>query len=192
MSKTIAQAIDDLLAEIEQRKEWIAILRRLDGQPEPPRTAVEIVATMRKQRESLEFSTASTRPVAPELVPGGGTRRKSVDMDRARELHAQGLTDSKIAEQLGVSQANLSLNLRKAGLPPNGTKGVRKLPPEPVERVEGMAVVLAFLRGRDVSITRAADGHYACGDKILTRDEVIAMANVKRELMNKPPFEVMA
>lgn len=187
MSITIAQAIERIEAEIAERQKLIETLRALD---DPAPTEGPWLLTVPK-RTAKGVTAEPLLPPRERPVHEGVRKpaRRRPDVARMVVLHGQGWPDGKIAAELGCAQSVVSYNLRKRNLPPNGAKPAAR-PDGAVERVSSMAPVTMFLKMRGVPLVKLEDDRWQSDGRILTRAELIEMANVKKTAMGAPPFKV--
>lgn len=73
---------------------------------------------------------AGIQEVAPAIhIPAKETameRKGTIDFEKVRELHAKGLSDGEIGEQLGCSTGGVLYARKRLGLPAIGKRGPRK------------------------------------------------------------------
>jgi transcriptional regulator with XRE-family HTH domain len=130
-------------------------------------------------------------------IRGGGDRaerrpraNRQVDVDRLRDLHAQGLHDGEIGPQLGVSASAITLWRKKLNLAANSRGGRKAAPAAGAEHVNAAATIVRWLKERGTIIAEAEPGKSwkVNGRDVIDREGLLMMANRKRELAKLPPF----
>ena len=182
MTNPFLAAIDELRTSIARDSE---LLRLLEA-----RVGVQTV----DQLPALPAPRAAAPAPAKSPTPAGDRKRAGqVDVAKLRELHAQGLDDGQIGQQLGVSSSAICLWRKKLGLAAVGKGGQKTagLPGGPAERVNAAATIVRWLKERGTIIAEVEAGKTwkVNGRDVIDRAGLLQMANRKREIAKLPPFE---
>jgi hypothetical protein len=198
MTEPVLAVIDDLRRQIAERQAAIEALERIVGvqtlSPSPALNAAPAPAPAPPKPRAV----AAPKP-QPEATVVMTTRKGNgkVDVERLVALHAQGLHDWEIGEQLGVSDTSIFVWRKKLGLSAN-SKGGRKASAEPLpaapaagpEKVNAAATIVSWLKSRGTIIGEVEPGRLwkVNGRDVIDRAGLLTMANRKRELAKLLPF----
>lgn len=143
---------------------------------------------------------AVIEPAAPAPAPPAKHKRRGkIDMARLRALLDEGKSKIAIAVALGVSESGVYQALQRLGADAAPKPRPMTLSMAPasfvkttisgtVEEIESMQVVVRWLKSRDVDVKPSGAKHWLCGRNTYDRAELLTYANVKRALINQPPF----
>lgn len=186
MTSPFLAAIDALRTSIARDTELLQLLEA--------RVGVQTVDPVPALPAPRAAAPSPAKPQPAVAVAAAAERKRSgkVDADQVRKLHADGLDDGQVGQQLGVSSSAILLWRKKLGLSANG-KGGRKaagLPGGGAERVSAAATIVRWLKERGTIITEfeAGESWKVNGRDVIDRAGLLTMANRKRELAKLPPF----
>lgn len=186
MTSPFLAAIDELRASIARDSELLRMLEARVGVQ-----TVEPIAALPASPVARETKPRASEPRRGALLEPA--KRGKVDPERVRELHAQGLDDGQIGQQLGVSASAILQWRKKLGLAAVGKGGrTNAAPPAPTnERVNAAATIVRWLKERGTIIAELEPGKTwkVNGRDVIDRSGLLTMANRKRELAKLPPFE---
>ena len=120
-------------------------------------------------------------------------KRGRVDAERFTKLHAQGMNDRQIAEELGLETSGASWWRRKLGLAPNG----RGLKPQTASAADPSAAMTfrdieRWLREVNVTVDIIEPGKRwrLNNTTSVEAKQLLAVANARRARVGQPPFEL--
>lgn len=187
MTDPFLSVIDDLRRQIAERQPAIDALERIVGVKTLSTSPAPNALPAPPTPQETAPDRARPQKAAMDAKPAKG---RAIDVEQLRAMHARGLNDLTIAQELGRSQAGVSAALRRLGLPPNKTIRTISVAASSVERVNAAATIVRWLKERGTIIAEVDAGKTwkVNGRDVIDRAGLLTMANRKRELAKLPPF----